>query len=74
MRDTVEESLDHIQFLARTMQGRDISYIALVMLLELAPAQAADAALRHGQTAAALFRRNQGLCAGVRQFHHPGRN
>lgn len=35
MRGTIEKELGHMQFLARSMQGCDISSVALVVLLEL---------------------------------------
>ena len=35
MNGTIEESLVHIIFLAKYMQGCDVSYVALLMLLEL---------------------------------------
>lgn len=35
MRGTIEKSLDHMRFLARFMRGRDVSYAALLVLLEL---------------------------------------
>lgn len=35
MNETIDESLVHIIFLAKNMQGCDVSYVALLVLLEL---------------------------------------